>query len=245
MVAIHGQAFSSFLKSNRSMSIRHFELELVDLKRSLVGMGGLVEQSLKTACDAIQSPSVGAREQVRGIEERLDILDVEIEDRCHQIMALQHPVASDLRLLISALHITADLEQIGDLAESICKRASFIARNTRIENPEELAILANLATEMVHLSLDAFISGTTDQAGHVMALEKSADQMTKRCYEWIQVAMAEHTDHIREYTHLLRAVAHLEHIADIAVAVAQEAVYVHLGRNVRHRHDGLDPESHG
>ncbi len=224
---------------------RHFEIDLADLKRSLVSMGNLVEQSLQTAVESILSPTVDARDRVRGIEERLDQLDTSIEDRCHQIMALQHPMAGDLRLLISALHITTDLEQIGDLAESICKRASYIARHQRVDNPAELSTLADVAREMVHDSLDAFITGNTEQAGRVMAHEKYADRLTKTCYEGIQERMARSTDLIREYTHLFRAVAHLEHISDIAAAVAQEAVYVHLGRNVRHGRGETEAEPKG
>jgi phosphate transport system protein len=228
------------------MTIRHFDVELAELRRSLAGMADLVQQSLRTASASIQRPTVDARELVRGIEERLDVLDTEIEDRCHRIMALQGPVAGDLRLLISALHITADLEQIGDLSESVCKRAAWIARHAIVENPPELAVLCQHATTMVGEALDAFVSGADhagERAGRVLVEERLADDSTKQCYRWIQDAMAKQTDRIREYTHLLRAVAHLEHIADIAVAIAQEAVYVHLGRNIRHQHGALDGDT--
>ena len=220
-------------------NIRHFELEIAELKRSLVAMGNLVEQSLSVAVDAILRPRVDAREEARTMEERLDAMDSAIEERAHRIMALQQPMISDLRLLISALHICSDLEQIGDLCESVAKRATFIAKHNPVDNPAELEPLGSLVKEMIHGCLDAFVSSNVEQAKTIIRQEERSDDLTKLCYESIQAGMARTPDRIREYTHLLRAVAHLEHIGDIAVAIAEESVYIHKGQLIRHHHDEL------
>lgn len=220
-------------------NIRHFEIEIAELKRSLVGMGNLVEQSLAAAVDAILNPRVDAREQARVLEERLDAMDSAIEDRAHKIMALQQPMISDLRLLISALHICSDLEQIGDLCESVAKRATWIAKHSPVENPADLDELGRLVKDMIHGCLEAFVSSNTELAKTVITQEDRSDDLTKLCYEAIQASMAKTPEKIREYTHLLRAVAHLEHIGDIAVAIAEESVYVHKGQMIRHHHEDL------
>jgi len=220
-------------------NFRHFELEIAELKRALVGMGNVVEQSLSASVDAILNPRVEAREEARLLEERLDAMDTAIEERAHRIMALQHPMISDLRLLISALHICSDLEQVGDLCESIAKRATWIAKHTPIENPPDLLELGRLVKDMIHGCLDAFVSSNTEMAKTVITQEDRSDDLTKLCYESIQTSMAKTPDKIREYTHLLRAVAHLEHIGDIAVAIAEESVYVHKGQMIRHHHEDL------
>ena len=220
-------------------NFRHFELEIAELKRSLVGMGNLVEQSLSASVDAILSPRVDAREQARLLEERLDAMDTAIEERAHRIMALQQPMISDLRLLISALHICSDLEQVGDLCESIAKRATWIAKHSPVENPSDLQELGSLVKDMIHGCLDAFVSSNTEMAKTVITQEDRSDDLTKLCYESIQTSMAKTPEKIREYTHLLRAVAHLEHIGDIAVAIAEESVYVHKGQMIRHHHEDL------
>lgn len=220
-------------------NFRHFELEIAELKRSLVGMGNLVEQSLSASVDAILCPRVDAREQARLLEERLDAMDTAIEERAHRIMALQQPMISDLRLLISALHICSDLEQVGDLCESIAKRATWIAKHSQVENPSDLPELGRLVKEMIHGCLDSFVSSNTEMAKTVITQEDRSDDLTKMCYEAIQTSMAKTPDKIREYTHLLRAVAHLEHIGDIAVAIAEESVYVHKGQMIRHHHEDL------
>ena len=220
-------------------NFRHFELEIAELKRSLVGMGNLVEQSLSASVDAILSPRVEARENARVLEERLDAMDTAIEERAHRIMALQQPMISDLRLLISALHICSDLEQVGDLCESIAKRATWIAKHSPVENPADLTELGSLVKDMIHGCLDAFVSSNTEMAKTVITQEDRSDDLTKLCYEAIQASMAKTPEKIREYTHLLRAVAHLEHIGDIAVAIAEESVYVHKGQVIRHHHEDL------
>lgn len=220
--------------------IRHFDLELAELKRTLVTMGNLVEQSLGVAVGAINRPTLQAREQCRALDDQLDALETAIENRCHQIIALQQPAAGELRLVISTMRITSDLEQMGDHAESIAKRAASIAKHTLVENPPELAALGDLVRAMVGHTLESFVAGNLAMAKGVMVDEDEADHLTKRCYEWIQGAMARQPGQIKEYTHLLRAVGLLEHIADIAVAIAEETVYIHRGLSIRHQHGTLE-----
>jgi phosphate transport system protein len=219
--------------------VRHFDKELAELKRSLVNMGDLVKRSLTISVEAILNPVVEAREQCRVIEEQLDTLEIAIEDRCHQIIALQQPMAGELRLVISSMRITSDLEQIGDLAESIAKRSAYIARHERVENPLALVELGQLVTGMVQHAMEAFVTGNLSLARGVITDENHADDLTKLCYEGIQTNMQAQNGKIREYTHLLRAASLLEHIADIAVSIGEETVYIYRGTNIRHHHDNL------
>ncbi len=219
--------------------IRHFDLELAELKRSMVNMADLVEQLLGLASASLLKPTIEAREQARAIEDRLDALDSAIEERCNAILALQSPMARDMRFLISATRITADLEHIGDLIESVVKRAHYIARHTPIPNPPQVEQLARIANRMIREAMDAFVTGNIDMARRTIADEDTADALTKECYEAIQQAMITETSTIREYTHLLRAVISLEQAADTAVAIAEEAVYIHKGQLVRHNHDEI------
>jgi phosphate transport system protein len=223
--------------------IRHFDLELADLKRSLVSMGNMVERSLSIAVEAIIRPTVEAREQCRVLEEQLDTLETAIEDRCHQIIALQQPMAGELRLVIAAMRITADLEQVGDLAESVAKRASFIARNKGATIPAQIETLGRLTLGMQRHAMEAFITGNLNLARGVITDEDHSDTLTKQCYEQLQGLMRDDSDRIREYTHLLRAASQLEHIADVAVSIAEETVYIYKGLNIRHHHEDLTDEN--
>ncbi|MBA3708932.1 MAG: phosphate signaling complex protein PhoU [Planctomycetes bacterium] len=219
--------------------IRHFDLDLAELKRSLVSMGNLVEQTVSLCVKTILQPALEVRDEVSVIEERIDTLETTIEERCHQIIALQSPMARDLRFLISATRITSDLEQVGDLAESISKRAHYIAKHQLVRNPPDLETLGLLAQKMIHEAIDAFVTGDIEVAKRILLEEDEADRLTKDCYKDIQTAMQAQPELIKEYTHLLRAVGHLEHIADIAVSIAEEAVYIHKGQLIRHQHEQL------
>ncbi len=216
--------------------IRHFDLELADLKRTLVSMGNMVDRALTIAVDAIIAPTVEAREQCRVLEDQLDTLENAIEDRCHHIIALQQPMAGELRLVIAAMRITSDLEQVGDLAESLAKRAAFIARNKGVTTLPQIETLGRLVLSMNRHAMEAFITGNLSLASGVITDEDKSDDLTKECFEGIQNLMRSDPDRIREYTHLLRAASLLEHIGDIAVSIADETVYLHKGTIVRHHH---------
>jgi phosphate transport system protein len=223
--------------------LRHFDLELAELKRSLATMGNLVEQSLAVAVQAIDRPDIGAREQCRTFEDQIDALETAIEERCQQIIALQNPLAGELRLVLSAMRVTTELEQMGDHAESLAKRAAAIARSdATLEIPTALEALGALTLTMARHTLEAFIAGNLGLAKGVMIDEDEADDLTKQCYEWIQEAMQRQPQHIRDYTNLIRAAGLLEHIADVAVSIAEETVYLYRGMNVRHHHEALPPQ---
>lgn len=219
---------------------RPIDTEMANLKRSVATMGHFVERSLHLAVEALRHPVIDARERARTFEDQLDSLDSEIEENCHRILALQSPVARDLRMLVSAMRVTIDLENIGDLAESLAKRATNIARNTIVGNPSVLEPLSNLARDMVHRCLACFIAGDLDEATRLVADEKESDRLTKAGYAEIQRQMRDDPEHIGEYLQLHRALSGLEQICDLALAIAEEAVYAHKGRIVRHHHGDLD-----
>jgi phosphate transport system protein len=216
--------------------IRHFDLELADLKRSLMTMSNLVERSLIVAIEAILHPNTTARETCSAIEKELDDLENAIEDRCHNIIALQQPMANELRLVIAAMRITSDLEQIGDLSESLAKRGAFIASHSGAVIPEELSPLCALVQKMQRQAMDAFVSGDLSIADMIVTEEKTTDDQTKACYKAIQKLMVDNPERIQEYTHLLRAASLLEHIADVITSIADETVYLYKGVISRHQH---------
>ncbi|MEK7414284.1 MAG: phosphate signaling complex protein PhoU [Planctomycetota bacterium] len=218
---------------------RQFELELADLKRSIVAMGDMVDRAVTLAVEGIQKPSADLRERARTFEDGIDAMESVIEDRCHTLIALQSPMVRDLRFIISAMSIASDLEQVGDLAQSISKRAHYIACHQAVENPPALAELAILAERMTRQSMDAFITGSLDVTKQVIAEESQSDDLTKACYAWLQDRMAQEPTKVKEYTHLLRAVSSLEQIGDKTLAIAEETVYMHQAQFIRHNHDIL------
>lgn len=222
--------------------LRQFELELADLKRSIVAMGDMVDRALGLAIEGVQRPTADLRERARTLEDGVDAMETVIEERCHTIIALQNPMVRDLRFIISAMSIASDLEQIGDHAESVSKRAYFIACHNPVANPPTLNDLGKLAQQMLRQSMDAFVTGNAEVTQKVIDDEPQTDRQTKACYAFIQERMAENASTIKEYTHLLRAVSSLEQIGDLAMAIAEETVFMHQAQMIRHHHDQLKKE---
>ncbi len=216
------------------MSMRAFDLELAELRRGLVAMGGLVERATVQAVEAITNPVAEARERAQAMDDQLDAMHEDLEQRLHRLLALQTPKVGDLRLAVSSLRIISVFEQMGDLAEGVSKRAAWIARHQLVANPAPLAELGQLIVRMIREAVEDYVSGSVETARRIIAEEDRSDELTKACYAGIQQSMAERPELIREYTHLLRAVANLEHIGDLAVLIAEEAVFIHQGRLVRH-----------
>ncbi len=223
-------------------SIRHFDIELAELKRSLASMGDLVERSLDLAVKAILNPVVEAREQARVFEDQLDVLDSAIEDKCHQILALQAPIAKDMRRLVTSMRVALALESMGDLAESLAKRASWIARHRLVPVPQSVTTLTQVVIHMVHTAIEAFVSGNLELARQSIADEDRADTLTKACYGELKAMIRGDIERLDEYVQMLRAIAHLEQTADLAVSVAEEAVYIEKGLLIRHHHEQLDDQ---
>jgi len=222
--------------------LRHFELELADLKRSIVAMGDMADRALGVAIEGVKKPTADVRERARTLEDGIDAMETVIEDRCHTIIALQNPMVRDLRFIISAMSIASDLEQIGDHAESISKRAHYIACHSAVTNPPELDELGALAQIMLRQAMDAFITGNAEVTQKVIDEEPQTDRQTKACYAFIQERMAAEPERIKEYTHLLRAVSGFEQIGDLAMAIAEETVFMHQAQMIRHNHETLKKE---
>ena len=219
--------------------LRQFELEIADLKRSIVAMGDMVDRALSVAVEGIKKPTADVRERARTLEDGIDAMETVIEDRCHTIIALQNPMVRDLRFIISAMSIASDLEQVGDHAESISKRAHFIACHSQVDNPPELDELGQLAQIMVRQAMDAFVTGNSEVTRKVIDEEPQTDRQTKACYAFIQDRMVDQPPRIKEYTHLLRAVSSFEQVGDLAMAIAEETVFIHQAQMIRHNHEQL------
>lgn len=225
---------------------RYFDRQLTALDDRLAEMAGLVEMALDLAVAGLLAPYQEVRERAREIETRVDALDSAVEEASQALLALQSPVAADLRRLIGAMRIAVVLENIGDEAERLAKRARYLARHSVPAFPPELAELGTAVLAAFRQAVPVMRSGDTAAGRAVIALEVETDRLTKACYRAFAVAMKGDLDHLGEYSHLLRAVGRLEHAADLSLELVEEAVFLHHGISIRHRHDQIpDPSPVG
>src|SRR6185369_10581906 len=139
------------------MERHHFETDLQALKNRLLNMGALVEERVHGAIQALMERNIEAAEAIARNDGEVNALQIEIDDRCLKLLALQQPMASDLRLITAAMKINADLERIGDQAVNIAENAAQLLAHPPLKPWLDLPRMAEIAQQMTRDALDSFV----------------------------------------------------------------------------------------
>lgn len=215
---------------------KHLRRELEDLKRQILTIGGLVEEQINNAIQALIHRRAELGATVIEKDVRIDESEVELEEECLKVLALHQPVAVDLRFIIAVLKVNNDLERMGDLAVNIAQRALFLSEHPPLDPwPKDLAMMAEQVRSMVRVSLDALINLDTDLAVLVCEKDDAVDAALKRLYDIIEKIMRNDPGSVERGLRLLSAAKALERIADQATNIAEDVVFMVEGEVVRHR----------
>ncbi len=215
---------------------RHLKNDLEDAYHRLLALSGQVEDMIGKALKALMDRRLALADEVIVFDETVDQIEVRIEEECLKMLALHHPVAADLRRLTTMMKINNDLERIADLACNVAERASDLIAHGQFPIPELLSDMATEATSMVRNSLDAFVHLNIDLAYRVIRTDDSVDAMNVQVIDQLQVAMAEDSNMIAPAICCFSASRSLEQIADHAVTMAEDVIYMVNGVIVRHKH---------
>jgi phosphate transport system protein len=221
---------------------RHFEHELDVLKSKLLEMGALVETAVYRSVQGVIEKEETLAQQVLQSEARVNALEMEIDDQAIRLLALQAPVAADLRLITAAIKINNDLERMGDLAVNIAQRALDLARESTIRPMVDIPYIAGLVQSMVRKSLDAFVHRDADLARSVLASDDGVDNLRTSSYHELVSYMEKEHANIPQALNLWSVVRNLERIADHATNVAEDVLFLVKGIDVRHRNELLQAE---
>ncbi|HZO80153.1 MAG TPA: phosphate signaling complex protein PhoU [Candidatus Binataceae bacterium] len=213
---------------------RQYEVELRAVRADLLKMGGLVEHQIAQAMEALVNRDTPKARATIARDAEVNRMDVEIDERCVQLLALHQPAASDLRFITTGLKITTDLERIGDNAVNICERVLELNEEPQLKPYLDLPRMAELAQSMVKDSLDAFVRDDTVLAEEVIARDDEVDQLNYQIYRELLSYMAEDAKTIPRATRLLFISKYLERIADHATNIAEMVVFMVKGRTIRH-----------
>lgn len=213
---------------------RQYEVELRAVRADLLKMGGLVEHQIVQAIEALVDRDTPKARETIARDTEVNRMDVEIDERCVQLLALHQPAASDLRFITTGLKITTDLERIGDNAVNICERVLELNEEPQLKPYLDLPRMAELAQSMVKDSLDAFVRDDTILAEDVIGRDDEVDQLNYQLYRELLSYMAEDPKTITRATHLLFVSKYLERIADHATNIAEMVVFMVKGRTIRH-----------
>lgn len=216
------------------MSI-HMQRDLMGLRKQLLELGALVEESIARAVQALLARDMELAERVMQDDSKIDEAEIAIEDLCLKILALNQPVAHDLRFLVTALKLNSDLEAIGDLSSNIAKRARWLAKRPEVPWPQDIAELAIAVKQMVNDSLDALVDADSAKAREIIVRDETINELKKENVDGIREQILTDSDHALTLLKMMDVPRHLERIADMAANIAKDIIYMVEGEIVRHR----------
>jgi phosphate transport system protein len=214
---------------------RHFAAELEELKTRLLTMGGLAEERLRAAMQALVDRQPDVLADVTSGDSRIDELQIEIDDRCFKLIALYQPVAVDLRTIVSALKINDDLERVGDLVVNLSEAAQRYLLHPPVKPLIDLPRMGELALKMLHDALDAFVSKDVRAAQSVLRQDDWLDALKNQIVRELLTFMLGDPQTIEPGVDLILMSRHLERVGDHATNIAEDVIFIVEARDVRHR----------
>jgi phosphate transport system protein len=213
---------------------RHFHEELDALKQTLLAMGGLVEDQMRHAMQALVDRNDALASEVIERDRPVNAYDLEVDAQCVELLALHQPAAGDLRFITTAMKIVTDLERIGDQAVNIAERVIELNREPQLKPYIDLPRMAARAQAMVKESLDAFVARDTELARRVRAEDDEVDALKEQIFRELLTFMMEDPRSIPRAIRLILISRCMERVADHATNIAEMVIYLVEGKMVRH-----------
>lgn len=212
----------------------HLHHQLDRIRQDLLRMGGMVEQMIARANQALVERDEAAIGEVVARDLEVDRLEMDLDELCIQTLVRYQPAARDLRFVVMAMKIVKDLERMGDSAVNIVQSVEQLNREAPLKPYIDLPELSRLVREMVRRSLDSFVERDARAAEAVCAADDDVDARYKQLFRELLTYMIEDPKTVSRCLHLLLVARNLERIADHATNVAEDVVYFVEGRDVRH-----------
>jgi phosphate transport system protein len=216
---------------------RHFEDDLQELRGRLVRMGTAAESMIERAVKSLLERTGARHEEIFKTEREVNELQIEIDERVINLLALQHPVAGDLRLAVMCSKIAGELERIGDQAVNICQNTRELLRYPPLRPIIDIPVMAEIAKRMLRESLDAFVRQNAALAQKVLATDDEVDAFKNQIFRELLTYMMSDPGTIPRALALILISRNLERVGDHATNIAEEVIYSAQGRDVRHHHE--------
>jgi len=218
----------------REHIVKQYDLELKDIRSRLLEMGGSVEQMIGDAMKSLVERDNALAEATIEFDHRINRMEIEIDEKCLQVLALRQPAARDLRFITLALKIVTDLERIGDQCRNIAKHARHLNSEPVLKPYIDLPRMAQAAATMVREALDAFVRGDIELAHKVCKDDAIVDQLNQQINRELLTYMMADPGTITRAIRVTAVAKCLERIADHATNVAEMVIFMVKGKDVRH-----------
>ena len=214
---------------------RHFHEELIELKQRLVDMSALAERLVDQSIKSLLERDRDSADEVIVNDKRINTLEVEIEQRAIRLLALQQPLARDLRFLVGAIKVSSDIERVGDHAVNIAQSAvRLVDYGGRLTPAPEIEDMARRSRAMLSQAIDAFIRGDGALGREVCKADDAVDALHDSVFRSLLTHMMESARNITPSLELLLVSRNLERVADLATNIGEDAVYLAEGKQIKH-----------
>ena len=215
--------------------MRHLQRELDRLKRNVLGLSALVEETLREAFRAIEQRDACLASDVITTDLVIDEREVDVEEECLKILALYQPVAGDLRFVAAVIKINSELERIGDLASNIAERAMELADAPPVPIPPALPVMAERVQVILEKALDALVRQDAITARLVLAADDEIDEMYRELLDQLKEELRDDLEHLDAVVLLFSVARYLERLADHATNIGEDVLYMVEGEIHRHQ----------
>jgi phosphate transport system protein len=211
-----------------------FQQGLDELRTKLLRMGGLAEQAVDRACQAYLDRDLARCNMVLEGESQINVAEREIDELAFDLLAMQQPMAVDLRFILAVTKINSDLERVGDQAVNIAERVMDLVELPKVDLPVDIARMTGAVSAMVRRSLESFIEGKAELAQAVLEMDNVVDRMRDEAFITLVKTMNDHPDMTRQALDALLIARNLERVADHATNIAEDVIFWVRGADVRH-----------
>jgi len=214
---------------------RHFEEDLGMLKTRLLEMGGLAEERLQLSVRGLVERDLKPLETVLTGDGDVNQLHIEIDDRCFKLLALQQPMAVDLRAIVGAVKINTDLERVGDLAVNIAEAGVRYLQHPPVKELIDIPRMALIAQEMLRDALDSYVRRDVTLAQRVLTRDDELDLLKSLVFRELLGYMLKDQSTIKASIDLILISRHLERVGDHATNLAEDVIFMVSAQDVRHQ----------
>jgi phosphate transport system protein len=219
---------------DREHTSKQFEQQLRALKDKLLLMSHHAEKMIADAIRALVERRPSLAEEVIKSDDEMDQLELDIDNQCYEILALEQPVARDLRFIATALKIVRDIERIGDIAVNIAERANELIQEPEMKRLIDLPIMAEAAQRILKESLDAFVNSDAELAEKVIRDDSFVDDCYEQIFRELLTYMMEDTTYISRALKVIFIAKHLERVGDHSANIAEMVIFLVRGQDIRH-----------
>jgi phosphate transport system protein len=215
----------------------HFQQELNKLKGNLLQMAGLAERAISNAVEALVKRDTSLAEKTIGEDEKINQMELRIDELCLKLLALHQPMAADLRFITSAMRINTELERIGDQAVNIAERVISLNQEPQLKPYIDIPRMAEITQSMVKDVLDAFVNGDAKLARSVCERDDQVDGLNDQVFRELLTYMMADSKTITRSVHLIIVSRCLERIADHATNIAEGVIFMVKALVIKHHAD--------